>query len=328
VAVPDYTLDGVTYSPLTASAVYASFLDSVQLFEQASVWDWSLVADLNYDSPFDNDSTMGLYVNARTIGVTDAPVGQNLEYLNQFTTMVMEITERNGGTVSDWGMFGFHDYDIGTDTVQMNLAASAGWTYDRSGGTNQAWGMAAIPFGPGYDGMINTVGICGESGVQGFWEYGTYWDSAYYYTALYPLGAQAVTDGGTMTGSGEDGEAHHSLYRGMSWGPNETKTIAVLNWSLNLATPSSGVSPEVVAMANIANKFAGFGRGDMNNDNDTDLGDLIQLANYLFHGGNGPIPFAHLSDVNADGITNLTDVNYMVNYYFNYGPAPIGDWEI
>lgn len=326
VAVPDYTLDGVTYSPLNATAVYSSFLDSVQIFEQGGVWDWSLVADLNYDSPFDNDSTMGLYVNSRTIGITDAPVGQNLELLNQFTTQVMEITERNGGTVSDWAMFAFHDYDIGADTVQMNVPASAGWTWDK-GGNPQVWGMAVIPYGPGYTGMWNTIGIVGESGAQGFWNYGTYWDSSYFYCANYPQGAIPLTDDGNMTTEG-DGEAHHSLYRGMSWGPNETKTIGVLHWSMSLATPGSASAPEVKAMTSIANKFAGFGRGDMNNDNDTDLGDLIQLANFLFHGGNGPIPFAHLSDVNADGVTNLTDVNYMVDYYFNYGPAPVGDWEI
>jgi hypothetical protein len=326
VAVPDYTLDGVTYASLNATAVYSSFLDSVQLFDDGTGWDWSLVADLNYDSPFDNDSTMGLYVNSRTIGVTDAPVGQNLELLNSFTTQVLEITERNGGTVNDWAMFGFHDYDIGADTVQMNVGASAGWTWDKGGGS-QVWGMAVIPFGPGYTGMWNTIGIVGESGAQGFWEYGTYWDSAYIYCTDYPQGSIPLTDDGNMTTEG-DGEAHHSLYRDMSFGPNETKTLGILHWSLQLANPGVAGSPEVVAMTGIANKFAGFGRGDMNNDNDTDLGDLIQLANFLFHGGVGPIPFAHLSDVNADGVSNLTDVNYMVDYYFNYGPAPIGDWEI
>ncbi|MFH2055408.1 MAG: dockerin type I repeat-containing protein, partial [bacterium] len=76
------------------------------------------------------------------------------------------------------------------------------------------------------------------------------------------------------------------------------------------------------------NKYAGFGRGDVNNDGVFDLQDLVYLSNYVADMVNnpGPVPFKHLGDVNADGAVDLLDVEYMEQYFFYYGPPPVGEF--
>ncbi|MDX9858313.1 MAG: PQQ-binding-like beta-propeller repeat protein [candidate division Zixibacteria bacterium] len=323
---PEYSLDGLTYSPFGAvNVVYSSYLDSVQNFELDGVWSWENVTS-DLAGAFDNDSTMGLYVNARTIGVEDAPTGLNLEYLNNLTICVFEISERNGGTVDGWAMGHYADYDIvvngGTiDSVNFSRPISTAWSFNVGG--SDAMGTTKIPFGGPYTNMIGARGITGISGDPGggFWGYDTYWDSTYKYMAEYPIGLS------TVPMSSGDGEAHHTFVRDVTFGPNDTYTFAVAQWGLSGVTGNAN-AVNYAPLANIANKFAGFGRGDVNGDDLSDLADVIYLANHAFHGGAGPVPFAHLGDVNADGNIDLSDITYMVNYYFNYGPAPVGDWEI
>ncbi|MCB2231200.1 PQQ-binding-like beta-propeller repeat protein [bacterium] len=322
---PEYSLDGITYQPFNAvNVVYASFLDSVQNFELDGVWDWENVTS-DQTGGFDNDSTIGLYVDAHTVGVEDAPSGFNLEYLNNLTIAIFDIRERNGNTVEGWAMGHYADYDINVsggshDTVGFNRPISSAWMYAVGGGVD-AFGTTKLPFGGPYENIINTRGITGISDAGGFWGYGTYWDSTYKYMAEYPIGISSVP----MTSG--DGEAHQTFVRDVTFGPNGTYKFAVVQWGLlNMTNPNSAA--EIAPLANIANKFAGFGRGDVTGDDLIDLADVIYLANYAFHGGAGPVPFAHLGDVNADGNIDLTDINYMVDYYFNFGPAPVGDWEI
>ena len=83
-------------------------------------------------------------------------------------------------------------------------------------------------------------------------------------------------------------------------------------------------APEIHRMANQLNKFMGFGRGDVNNDDEINLSDVIYTANYVNYSGPGPIPFKHLGDVDADGDIDNADIMYLVNYYFGYGAGPLG----
>ena len=79
-------------------------------------------------------------------------------------------------------------------------------------------------------------------------------------------------------------------------------------------------------MANFVNQFAGFGRGDVNNDGAIHLADIMYLNNYVVFSGPGPIPFLHLGDVNNDGLTDAGDVTYLLDFYFVDGECPVGDW--
>lgn len=61
--------------------------------------------------------------------------------------------------------------------------------------------------------------------------------------------------------------------------------------------------------------------GDVDNDGDIDLVDLVKLSNYTAKGYNYPI-LLNACDVNCDGEINLDDADYLVNYLFRSGALP------
>jgi hypothetical protein len=87
--------------------------------------------------------------------------------------------------------------------------------------------------------------------------------------------------------------------------------------------PGGVTEDELGEMMNFANKFAGYGRGDINNDGNIDLRDLCYFIRYI--SGNGPpvCPFEYTADVNLDDNVDLLDFQYMYNYMFNGGPYPL-----
>ena len=104
----------------------------------------------------------------------------------------------------------------------------------------------------------------------------------------------------------------------------DTYSFGVANFLLTgLTAAHSG--GEIAPLAHRINKWAGFGRGDLNDDNVINLIDVMYLSNILA-GGAGAVPFEHLADVNADGAINTADMEYMIEYYFNCGVCPMGDW--
>jgi hypothetical protein len=62
--------------------------------------------------------------------------------------------------------------------------------------------------------------------------------------------------------------------------------------------------------------------GDVNNDNQLNVGDAVFLINYVFKGGPGPDPVCE-GDANGDDQTNVADAVYMINYVFKGGPGPV-----
>ena len=64
-------------------------------------------------------------------------------------------------------------------------------------------------------------------------------------------------------------------------------------------------------------------RGDVNNDHNIDLSDVIYLAKYVFgHPGYDPIPVIEMGDVNCDGEIDLGDVLYLSKYLNGQFPKP------
>jgi len=61
--------------------------------------------------------------------------------------------------------------------------------------------------------------------------------------------------------------------------------------------------------------------GDLNQDGQANIADVIFLVNYVFKGGIKPFPL-FTADVNADCKVNLADIIYYVNYVFKSGPQP------
>ena len=305
------TSDGITYSPILGNMVCKSFIDSVQNFDLGAGWDWE-----NWTAPFDNSLTMGLYTNGSVVGAVDVPELANL------TVEVLEITERNGNPVNGWKMWEFWDCDNGGDTVAIDKNISSAWAYNPSSGA--AWGQIKIPFGCGYDPIVNTVGLYGASGTFGFWAWNVYWDSAYGYAAQ-TLGAPAGTTPGhySYNMSAGDGEAMATLASHDFVG-GETYKIGIAHFgALTFTDPTVGT--ELAPLAIMVNQWCGFGRGDGNNDGVVNLADIIYIANAV-NGGPGGVPFAHLLDVNNDTNVDIDDVTFMIDFYFNGGACPVGDF--
>ncbi len=62
-------------------------------------------------------------------------------------------------------------------------------------------------------------------------------------------------------------------------------------------------------------------RGDANGDEAINIGDAVNLINYIFKGGPAPDPL-DVGDSNCDGPVNIGDAVYLINYIFKSGPAP------
>jgi hypothetical protein len=297
--------DGGTmaYVPITGTMICGTFLDSVQNFDLGGGWDWT-----NWGAPFDNALTMGLRVNSRTIGVEDVPE------LASLTLQILDITEQNGNAVDDWYLFHFWDCDLGGDSAAIDRDISTAWCFPR-GAKDFAWGNVKIPFGPcDGDPIINAVGL---NGAAAFFDWNAYFDAAYGYCS-------AGTGLSSIAMDVSDAEVHFTLAN-HDFAPNETYSVGVATFGVYDMTDASS-SDELAPMAYFVNKWAGFGRGDVNNDNAVNLGDIIYLANFVNYGGVGPVPFMHTGDVNGDTNVDAGDITYLIDYYFYCGACPVGDW--
>ena len=61
--------------------------------------------------------------------------------------------------------------------------------------------------------------------------------------------------------------------------------------------------------------------GDANGDNSVNVSDAVFVINYVFTGGDAPIPLA-CGDGNGDGSVNVSDAVFVINYVFTGGDAP------
>ena len=304
VQVGEISSDGETYDPVYATVVCKSYLDSCQNFDDGTgVYVW-----YNYDSPFDNDSTMGLFLNTRTVGAN------GIAALDDFTVEIMEVTERNDAEVLGWKFGAIIDYDIGSDTADIDRDVSTAWAYTLGGGGDVVWGVIKLPFGCGeadgenynFEPMKNVVAIDAGQALWGDF----FWDSAYHYMTLDP-GAY----GHSITGSLADDQEFFCTITENDFEGLETYVFAVAHFAMHGVTDPT-VSDEFGHIALLANKWCGFGRGDVNDDGAINLADLVWLNNYVHVDGPGPIPFMHCGDVDGTPGVDAGDVTFMIDFYF------------
>jgi hypothetical protein len=312
----EVSANGILYTPIAGKVVCRSYIDSVQNFDDgAGGWDWTL-----FTAPFDNDSTIGMNVNSKVYGVTSAPAAAIL--LNNLTLDIMTVSNRNATPVTGWKMGAYNDNDLGAiDTAKYDGAHSVGWALPTTG-TGVVSGFIKIPFGCGYSPMKNTV-----AANQTAWSFLPDWDTNWVYMSMPPGGysqnfAGAADYGAWYTFTEHDFPGLGSYKFGVAF-----FGFAGMTDAFNSTSVADGA--KIANSAILVNKWAGFGRGDVNNDGLVNLADIIYLATNVNYSGPGPIPFKHMGDVNiSGGLPNMADVQYLVDFYFNYGPCPLGDWVL
>ncbi len=83
----------------------------------------------------------------------------------------------------------------------------------------------------------------------------------------------------------------------------------------DLANNSFGFCPKEMFI------YRTFVLGDANGDGTVNVGDAVYIINYMFKGGDAPVPLA-AGDANCDTTIDVGDAVYIINYIFKGGPAP------
>ena len=65
-----------------------------------------------------------------------------------------------------------------------------------------------------------------------------------------------------------------------------------------------------------------YSRGDMNQDENINIVDVVYLLNYLFKSGPAPVPYLSLGDADGDADIDISDILYLIDYIFKRGPKP------
>ncbi len=312
---------GLTYDDVEGYATAVAYIDSVINFDcYGDGWNWA-----NVDCPYDNALTLGLRVQEFMYAAIDEPALANVVIFKY------DVTNRNASPIVNVGIGAFNDYDMsqtdnGTDVFLFDEnysiargASSANATLFDPG---PVWGNGKIPMDA--DPMLNSATLDAD---QAMWEDNyVFLDSVYYYLAnVRGQTAQAgidMTFPSTTVSSDRDQWAGY-IFR--DFAASETYTFGTYMFGFEDAYVTDDAFWQ--NLAKTVNQFAGFNRGDINNDGVVNLADVVALWNMQKAGGPGPL-FQHLADVNADGSVTDADITYLANYYFCSGPAPVGEWTL
>jgi len=313
---------GLTYDDVYGYATAVAYIDSVINFDcYGTGWDWS-----NVECPYDNALTIGLKVDQFMYGAIDEPALANVVIFRH------DITNRNASPIVNVGMGVFNDFDLdgslnGYDLFLFDANYSISWgapssaAYDYTNGV--VYGDGKIPMD--IDPMLGATTIDAN---QAMWQTDNiFLDSIYYYLAnVRGQTAQAGIDMTFPSTTESDDRDQWAGYMFRDFAANETYSMGTYMFGYANADVTDNAFWQ--NLAKTVNQFAGFNRGDINNDGMVNLADVVALWNMVNAGGPGPL-FQHLADVNASGgAPDNADVLYLANYYFCSGPAPVGDWTL
>ncbi len=292
----EYTTNGgATYAPTVGDICTFAMIDSLQG-----------ILNAHQAGP-----SIGLLIDTREIGTYGADFAD-------FALFVVDVNERNGNPITGMYYGSFMDWDIGTDGGGGDIAK--GFVYQNDG--VEVRGFIGLPLSGSYwpdgtktDPMYNAHVLENSLVV-----YPTapcsdcLPDSLYAFVNNVAEGALVVDPDGT----GPDKSTIATFGKAnIAGGGTHSYGFAIFGHA-NSADPNG----DTEAMSKFINKYAGFARGDVNDDDLIDLRDLVKLSNYVGSGGPGPAPFKHLGDVNNDGVVDAADCAYLAAYYFTGGAPP------
>jgi len=323
------------YEDIYGTIINYAYVDSIQDMRNGGdfttwIWDYGWYNGGTLGEPSYNDSLTEGFAFRGVVseyGIVDVP-----EFAN-FTISRHALYSRYGYAIDDVYMGVYTDYDIGDynrNRGAYNATYSLAWMYDRLV-DEEGWGYVKIPFGLGYEPMKNSISTTYAAFLQ---------DPEPNFDSLH---VWMSTRTGLFEMSGNT-DADRRLFATMGsldlpawgWTPSTPADhipadgiaeIGVVQFGyMDLTTMTDPM--EYAPMALLVNKFCGFGRGDVNNDGNMNLIDIVYLNAFKFGGGDGPKPFEHLGDVNGDSDVNVLDILYLIDWYFQGGPAPVGEWAL
>jgi len=265
--------------------------------------------------------SMGLLVKYREVGAYGPDYGA-------FKLTVMDIINRNATAIDGLYYGSFIDWDVQNDNRDTGTADPVkGYVYQY--GSNRAYGTIGLPSKGNYwpdltktDPMYN-VRIMAASDYQEDLQFDSLYDWANKYAEHSvtnkptDVPVNPATDRSTMATYGK-------IDLGANGTPAGQHTFGFATFGIEAFTGPTDVDN----LRKFVNKFAGFGRGDVNNDDVINLLDLVRMSKaYPAVGppltlGPGPVPFRHLGDVDNDGDVDHADVVYLAAYFFTGGPPP------
>nr|MBN2276845.1 PQQ-binding-like beta-propeller repeat protein [candidate division Zixibacteria bacterium] len=321
---------GANYEDVYGEMAAFAFVDSVadmcdyDTLGNCLSWDWLYMIASHYgvQPPLSDTLTIGFHGCATVISAYDQAA------LNNFVVYKFDMQGRYAA-LNNIYVGAMMDYDINYPSDSKNqycgydAAHSLGFSYTANL-NDIGWGVVRIPFGCGYDQLRGAKTI---SAGQANWNDTDIWlDSVYYWMANHTglTHQQGADPAQGQTDPDDRGAFYNIAQLNMPADPAVVTFGFALFGLEGLADASDPAS--YFELANTANKWCGFGRGDVNNDGAINLVDIAYLIDYVYYGGNGPFPFEHLGDVNADGAIDGADVTFMIDYYFNFGPCIMGEW--
>jgi hypothetical protein len=311
------------YVDVNGHIFHYAYIDSVINFNcEGTGWEWD-----NIDCEYDNDLTIG-------IKVYEWAYGAEHELLGNFVIRKHIITNRNDRTVNDVGFGSMNDYDLESNRgdicrlyADRAIAACQSCAFDDA---TWVWGQGTIPYdAPGETEKLYLTRSL-DAQQAAFDDDYVFMDSIYYWLRnergeTYQVGVSPDIPCLGPGNQSDDREVFMGFdYR--SYGPYEQAVVGTYFYGFNSLNVDDD-SLFIKDYALLINQWAGFGRGDINQDNEIDLSDLVALYNLLYASGDGPL-FEHLADVDGSGVLDGGDMTYFVNYWFGTGPAPVGDWVL
>jgi hypothetical protein len=311
------------YVDVNGTVFHFAYIDSVINFNcEGTGWAWD-----NIDCPYDNDLTIGLKVYEWEYGAQHPVLGN-------FVIRKLRITNRNNRTVNEVGVGSMNDYDLESNRGDIcRLYADRAIAVCQScalDGPTWTWGQGTIPYNAAGETEKLYLTRSLDAQQAAFHTDDIFLDSIYYWMRnergeTYQIGVNPNIPCEGAGSASDDREAFFGLdFR--NYGPYDEAVVGMYFYGFNDLNADDD-SLYFKDFAILVNQWAGFGRGDINQDNLVNLSDLVALYNLLYSGGDGPL-FEHLADVDGSGGVDGGDMTYFVNYWFGTGPAPVGKWEL
>jgi hypothetical protein len=127
-----------------------------------------------------------------------------------------------------------------------------------------------------------------------------------------------------VDGPGTEDQSGQITHKPINLGPNGSATVHQAVFGVD-ASSGDGlvIEANAVSLAKRAARWAGFARGDVNDDGVVDLADVCWLQ-----GGNPIYPAAYSGDVDADGDNDAADIARLLSFVSgNAGDQPAGAWR-